>query len=156
MSEAAEHEEHFIVVGIDGSESSLGALRWGARQANLTGATLRVVSAWEISTATGWAPSYPVDYDPEADARRVLDQAILDTFGPAPDVAVEHVVAEGHAAPVLLAAAEDADLIVVGSRGHGALAGMLLGSVSEHVVRHAPCAVVVVPDGVRPDGVKSS
>lgn len=149
MSEAAEHKEQFIVVGVDGSGPSLGALRWAARQARLTGATLRVTTAWEISSAAGWAPSFPVDYDPEADARTILDEAVLDTLGPTPDVPVERVVREGHAASVLLAVADGAELLVVGSRGHGALAGMLIGSVSEHVVRHAPCAVVVVHDGRR-------
>jgi len=144
VREAAEKAERFIVVGVDGSEPSLQALKWAHGQARLTGATLRVLTCWEISTATGWAPSFPVDYDPEAIARRVLDDAILDTLGPTPDVPVERVVKEGHAAPVLLAASAGADLLVVGSRGHGAFAGMLIGSVSEHVVRHAPCAVVVV------------
>ena len=144
MSETEEKHERFIVVGVDGSEPSLQALRWSARQARLTGATLRVVTTWEVSTGTGWAPLFPVDYDPEAVAKHVLDEAIADTLGDTPEIQVGRVVEEGHAAPVLLAAARGADLLVVGSHGHGAFAGMLLGSVSEHVVRHAPCAVVVV------------
>jgi nucleotide-binding universal stress UspA family protein len=57
------------------------------------------------------------------------------------------VVLEGHPAPVLLELAKDADLLVVGSRGHGQFTGMLIGSVSEHVVSHASCPVVVVRHG---------
>jgi nucleotide-binding universal stress UspA family protein len=144
MSEAAEKTEDFIVVGVDGSEPSLTALRWAARQARLTGSVLRVVTAWEVATSAGWVPAFPVDYDPEAVAAKALDQAITETLGDVPDITVERVVTEGHAAPVLLAAAKHAELLVVGSHGHGALAGMLLGSVSEHLTRHAPCAIVVV------------
>ena len=144
MGDPGQKTEHFIVVGVDGSEPSLKALGWAAQQARLTGATLRVVTTWEVSTGTGWVPTFPVDYDPEALARQALDEAITDTLGADPDIVLERVVKEGHAAPVLLAAARDADLLVVGSHGHGAFAGMLIGSVSEHLVRHAPCAVVVV------------
>ncbi len=144
MSEAVEKNERFIVVGVDGSEPSLKALRWAAQQARLTGATLRVLTTWEVATGTGWVPTFPVDYDPQAVARQALDEAVTETLGADPDVAVERIVKEGHAAPVLLAAAKDADLLVVGSHGHGAFAGMLIGSVSEHLVRHAPCAIVIV------------
>jgi nucleotide-binding universal stress UspA family protein len=144
MSEAVEKNERFIVVGVDGSEPSLKALRWAAQQARLTGATLRVLTTWEVATGTGWVPTFPVDYDPQAVARQALDEAVTETLGADPDVAVERIVKEGHAAPILLAAAKDADLLVVGSHGHGAFTGMLIGSVSEHLVRHAPCAIVVV------------
>jgi nucleotide-binding universal stress UspA family protein len=144
MSKAVEKNERFIVVGVDGSEPSLKALRWAAQQARLTGATLRVLTTWEVATGTGWVPTFPVDYDPQAVARQALDEAVTETLGADPDVAVERIVKEGHAAPVLLAAAKDADLLVVGSHGHGAFTGMLIGSVSEHLVRHAPCAIVVV------------
>ncbi|MGO9150532.1 MAG: universal stress protein [Acidimicrobiales bacterium] len=144
MSEAVEKKERFIVVGVDGSEPSLNALRWAGEQARMTGATLRVLTTWEVATGTGWVPTFPVDYDPQAVARQALDEAVIETLGADPDVAVERIVKEGHAAPVLLAAAKDADLLVVGSHGHGAFAGMLIGSVSEHLVRHAPCAIVVV------------
>jgi nucleotide-binding universal stress UspA family protein len=144
MSEAVEKKERFIVVGVDGSEPSLNALRWAGKQARMTGATLRVLTTWEVATGTGWVPTFPVDYDPQAVARQALDEAVTETLGADPDVAVERIVKEGHAAPILLAAAKDADLLVVGSHGHGAFAGMLIGSVSEHLVRHAPCAIVVV------------
>jgi len=80
MSEAAEKTEDFIVVGVDGSEPSLTALRWAARQARLTGSVLRVVTAWEVATSAGWVPAFPVDYDPEAVAAKALDQAITDYY----------------------------------------------------------------------------
>lgn len=144
MSDAGEKSERFIVVGVDGSEPSLKALGWAAAQARLTGAKLRVVTTWEVSTGTGWVPTFPVDYDPEVLARQALDEAVTTVLGADPDIEVERLVKEGHAAHVLLAAAGGADLLVVGSHGHGAVAGMLIGSVSEQVVRHAPCAVVVV------------
>jgi len=76
------------------SEPSLQALRWSARQARLTGATLRVVTTWEVSTGTGWAPLFPVDYDPEAVAKHVLDEAIADTLGDTPEIQVGRVVEE--------------------------------------------------------------
>ena len=131
MSQAADKPVHAIVVGVDGSEPSLAALRWAGRQARLTGAQLKVITAWEISQGAGWAAAYPVDYDPQAIAGELLNQAVLDTFGSTPDVEIDRTVMEGHAATVLLEAAKDADLLVVGSRGHGAIAGILIGSVSE-------------------------
>ncbi len=133
-----------VVVGVDGSEASLDALRWAAQQAQLTGASLDVVTAWEYPTAFGWAPPIPADWNPEEEARRELAESVERALGAAPSVNVRQVVVEGHPAPVLLAAAEHADLLVVGSRGHGAFVGMLVGSVSEHCVSHAPCPVVVV------------
>ena len=133
-----------IVVGVDGSEASLDALRWAAQQAQLTGASLDVVTAWEYPTAFGWAPPIPADWNPEAEARLDLAESVERTLGKTPSVNVRQVVVEGHPAPALLAAAEHADLLVVGSRGHGAFVGMLVGSVSEHCVSHATCPVVVV------------
>ena len=144
MSDDLNKGEHFILVGVDGSEPSRKALKWAAGQARLTGASLRVLTTWEVATGTGWVPTFPIDYDPEAIATKALEQAITEVLGPDPGIAVEQVVKEGHAAPVLLAEAREADLLVVGSHGHGAFAGMLVGSVSEHLVRHAPCVIVVV------------
>ncbi len=144
MSDVAHRQDRFIVVGVDGSQPSIEALKWAAHQASLTGATLRVVIAWELSKAVGWAPAFPDDYDPEAASKTVLDEAILDALGPNPEVPVERFVKEGHGGPALVAASQGADLLVVGGSGHGAIAGMLIGSVSEHCVRHASCPVVVI------------
>jgi len=133
---------HTIVVGIDGSDTSQDALRWAVRQSRLTGQEVHAVVSW----------GYPVDvgpgafgaFDPEANARDVLAKAVADVLDPADAERVPQHVVAGHPARVLLDAAADADLLVVGSRGHGGFAGMLLGSVSQHVVAHATCPVLVV------------
>jgi nucleotide-binding universal stress UspA family protein len=131
-----------IVAGVDGSPSSLEALRWATRQAALTGAELEAVTAWHFPPVYG---GYPIvaDGDWEANAGVILETAIQEALGEAPAGLSRHVV-HGHPAPVLLAAAAGAELLVLGTRGHGGFAGLLLGSVSEHLVAHAPCAVVVV------------
>jgi len=133
-----------IVVGVDGSQSSIDALRWAAGQAKLTGAALEVVAAWEYPTSFGWLPPWPTDYDAEKEAYRALDEIVRPVLADHPGLEIRQTVMEGHPAPVLVKAAEAADLLVVGSRGHGAFAGMLLGSVSEHCASHAACPVVVV------------
>ena len=129
-----------IVVGVDGSAASRDALRWAQWQAELTGAPLEVVTAWSYPTSYGFPVIADVDW--EQGARTVLDEAVDEALGPQADVTRR--VVEGHAARVLVEAADGADLLVVGSRGHGGFTGMLLGSVSEHVVTHASCPVVVV------------
>jgi len=133
-----------IVVGVDGSEPSKRALRWAADQAKLTGAELKVVTTWEYPPTLGWAPPYPSDFDPNEDARRALQDTVDTVLGTDHGVVLHLVVTEGHPAFVLTEAAKGATLLVVGSRGHGAFAGMLLGSVSEYCASHAPCPVVVV------------
>ena len=133
-----------IVVGVDGSESSIRALRWAAGQAKFTGASLTVVTTWEFPPTFGWSPPYPSDFDPDKDARAALQKNVDAVLGPDPEVAVQLEVVEGHPAFVLTDKAGDAELLVVGSRGHGAFAGMLLGSVSEYCAAHAPCPVVIV------------
>jgi nucleotide-binding universal stress UspA family protein len=150
MTENDENEETDrprIVVGLDSSPSSKDALRWAARQAELTGASLEVVTTWEFPTAFGWAPPYPENFDPGRDASQSLDEAIEEVLGTAPRVKVRTKVVEGHPAPVLVALSRGADLLVVGSRGHGEFAGMLLGSVSEHCVTNAHCPVLVLREG---------
>jgi nucleotide-binding universal stress UspA family protein len=133
-----------IVVGVDGSPSSVLALRWAARQAELTGGDVHAVTVWHMPTTYGWIP--PVaDIDWAGNARTTLGDAMKQALD---DIRPEHVrrhVVEGHPVRALLAAAADADLLVVGSRGHGEFTGMLLGSVAQHVVAHAPCPVLVVP-----------
>lgn len=133
-----------IVVGVDGSEESLEALRWAARAARLAGGSLRAVAVWDYPTSLGWEPPYPTDFDPEGDARAALDRSVAEVLGERPDVPVDKVVREGHPAPVLEEEAKGAELLVVGSRGHGGFSGLLLGSVSAHCVHHAPTTVVVV------------
>jgi len=137
-----------VVVGVDGSEPSLRALRWAARDAELTGAVLDVITVWtfpEHAAPLGLVVRVPWPEDVMAQARQALD-ALIERELPGWDSQRVHAqVIRGSAAAVLLEAARDADLLVVGSRGRGAFADLLLGSVSERCVRQAPCPVVVVP-----------
>lgn len=138
-----------IVVGVDGSDGAIAALQWAVAEAALRGASVEAVHAWEypfVADVTGMA-AYPVGRgDLEEVARQTLDRAV-ETAGPAPEgVAVERVLAHGGAAGVLVDAARGADLLVVGTRGHGGFTGLLLGSVSQQCAHHAPCPVVVVPE----------
>lgn len=145
-----------IVVGVDGSPSSEQALRWAARQARLTGGELHAVTAWALPTTYGWAP-LALDFDWEDIARSNLEQTLQGALGGPQAAPVQRHVVPGHAARVLLDAAADADLLVVGSRGHGGFSGMLLGSVSQHVISHAPCPVVVVREAATaPDSSPSA
>jgi nucleotide-binding universal stress UspA family protein len=136
-----------VVVGIDGSEPSEAALRWALDEGAARKAVLQVVHAWEA----------PVIYGPvggvsgseigaiESGAHRLVDDMIERLDETAASVEVERTVLPGGPASSLLDAAEGADLVVVGRRGLGGFGRLLLGSVSEHVARHAPCPVVVVP-----------
>ncbi|WP_327290100.1 universal stress protein [Streptomyces sp. NBC_01198] len=135
-----------IVVGVDGSIAAQQALRWAALQAELTGASLVAVMAWELPGAFGWAdvPELPDDLDLEGPASRALAEAVDDALPPAKAAAVEQVVVAGNPAQAILDRAETADLIVVGVRGHGTFRAPLLGSVSHTVTLHATCPVVVV------------
>jgi nucleotide-binding universal stress UspA family protein len=133
-----------IVVGVDGSEPAAAALRWAARQAALSGCELMVVAAWEFPTSYGWAPPWPADYDPQADAVRMVEHVVGEVLDGDPGCEVVTTAVQGHPALVLTEMSKSASLVVVGSRGHGEFAGMLLGSVSEFLTTHAHCPVVVV------------
>ncbi|MHB1582660.1 MAG: universal stress protein [Acidimicrobiales bacterium] len=135
-----------IVVGVDGSASSKSTLAWAARQATLTGASLEIVAAWGYPVYFGTTPVWPSDFDPQSITEQSIAQAVEELRGTHPGLEVRTRVEEADASIALLEAAEGADLLVVGSRGHGAFAGMLLGSVSQHCVTHAHCPVVVVRD----------
>ncbi len=151
MTDITSTPEHIVVVGVDGSDASRDALRWAARQAELTGAALRAVMTWHMPVAPyGVAVPLLVDMNLKGDSEHALDQVIAETLGESPAVAVSATVVEGHPALQLLEAAKAAELLVVGSRGHGAFTGMLLGSVSEHCVAHSPCPVVVVRHSANP------
>ena len=135
---------------MDGSPSSISALRWAIGQARLTGASVDAVMAWHFpdlaaSGGYGLAPAVAQPgYDFQEAAEKTLAEAIGNAFDPASDVRVHACAAEGNPARVLLDASEDADLLVVGSRGHGGFTEALLGSVSQHCVHHASCPVVVI------------
>ncbi|NEE22685.1 universal stress protein, partial [Streptomyces sp. SID7499] len=124
-----------IVVGVDGSDSSIKALHWAVRQAELTGATVEAVNSWEYP-ATSWAsmmPGMPEDFDPQALATVSLTEALEEALGAEGAAAVSKIVVIGNPAQALLDRAKGADLLVVGARGHTGLKATLLGSVSLHV-----------------------
>lgn len=132
-----------IVVGVDGSEPSKAALRWATRQAVLTGGVVEAVTAWQYPAWYGAGP-IAAGFDFADNATKILTQAIDDAFGSDRPVGIRPRVVYGHPASVLLDAAHGADLLVVGNRGHGGFTEALLGSVSQHVVQHAECPVVVI------------
>lgn len=136
-----------IVVGIDSSEGSRRALAWAVAEGRLRGATVEAVHAWHLSVlVTSPLGAVPIDTgELEASARKEFDGAVdaVDATG-LPEPIVRTFVT-GNPADVLVGAAAGADLIVVGSRGRGGFAGLLLGSVSQQVTHHAPCPVVVIP-----------
>jgi nucleotide-binding universal stress UspA family protein len=133
-----------IVVGVDGSEGSKRALRWAARQAGFTGATLEVVTGWDYPAFYGFAPAIPDDIDFSRGAERAQGEALDDVFGTDRPAGMETLVVARHPAVALVEASEHADLLVVGCRGHGAFADALLGSVSTYCVHHARCPVTVI------------
>ncbi|MFD5562519.1 universal stress protein [Kitasatospora griseola] len=131
-----------IVVGVDGSASSRAALRWAARQAAAVGATVEAITTWEYPAAFGW--SVPVvDADIAASAAKTLAETVAREAAEH-GVEIRERVESGNAAQILLEAAEGAELLVLGNRGHHGFAKALLGSVSQHCVQHASCPVVVV------------
>lgn len=140
-----------IVVGIDGSDGAQRAFRWALDEALTRQAAVETVHAWRSPVVGFGGNVIPLEAGSiEADARQLLDEAVdaEDTSGlPAP---VERVVLAGPATSVVLHAAKGADLVVLGSRGMGGFKGLLLGSVSHQVARHADCPVVVIPGASRP------
>jgi nucleotide-binding universal stress UspA family protein len=134
-------DRQHVLVGVDGSPCSDIALRWAQRYAEATGADLELVTAWHYPTSYGVA--MPLSgWDPEHDANTVIEKAFAQLTLSADRVHTH--VDRGAAADALVRRSADADLLVVGSRGHGGFTGMLLGSVSTHCVHHARCPVVVV------------
>ena len=153
---AAEGADGPIVVGIDGSELSRKALRFGFESAVSRGVGLTAVPAWEapwVPTITGGFPTA----GPEAAdaARQRATHVVSDVLAPLrqefPDVTVLEQLVEGGPAKVLVDAAADSALVVVGSRGRGGFAALLLGSVSQAVLQHATAPVAVVRPPTRPE-----
>jgi nucleotide-binding universal stress UspA family protein len=136
-----------VVVGVDGSPGSATALLFALEEARLRGATLHVVGTWQVPAMTyaGGAGVGIADLSAELEtlAGKALDEALADLD--VGDVPLEEHVLEGHPAGVLLDAGAGADLLVVGSRGLGGFARLLLGSVGHEVAHHAPCPTVIVP-----------
>jgi nucleotide-binding universal stress UspA family protein len=134
-----------IVVGVDGSDSSRDALCWARDEAEARGADLVVVTAWSAPAASyptfaGYVPiRLPIDI--EAETRTAMETFVKEAIG---DASVALAVRQGHPAQVILQLARGATMVVVGSRGHGGFVGALIGSVSQQVVTHGTCPVVVV------------
>ena len=135
-----------IVVGVDGSSGAQAALRFAVEEARLRGATLRLVTAWHIPSIA-YSGGFVAPFDErefEQGAEAACDEALAAVREEIADLEVQRVAREGQAARILLEEAKDADLLVVGTRGHGGFAGLLLGSVSEQCAHHALCPVVIV------------
>ena len=132
-----------VVVGFDGSSGAMAALRWAYGEAKLRKAPLRVIHA--ISSFNSY-PSIAVDVGAiHQHAAELLDTAVREVAGDDQVDGIDRLLFDGSAAKVLVTAVDDNDLLVVGSRGHGGFAGLLLGSVSQQCIQHAPCPVVVIP-----------
>jgi len=139
-----------IVVGVDHSEAAKAALRFALEEAKLREATLRVVHAWQYGYigAAGPEGAYPAvggDIKELRDAAETaLEETLQESTADMETMEVERRVVQGRAAAALVDESRDADLLVVGSRGHGGFAGLLLGSVSQQCAHHAACPVVIV------------
>jgi nucleotide-binding universal stress UspA family protein len=137
-----------VIVGVDGSPSSTAALAWAARYADAIGATLRAVLAWHYPSVAGLPPightPEPVTSQVEQSRYEILDKAIASACSELPPIQVDRKVVYGHPAQALIDESSNADLLVVGSKGHGGFTGMMLGSISTHCVAHATCPVTVV------------
>ena len=137
-----------VVVGVDGSAESVTALKWAADYAAATGATITAVLSWHYPAQVGPAPvgvaPKPVTDEVRAHMQETLDKALTEVFGTSTPANVQTKLDYGHPAAVLVDESREADLLVVGHRGHGAFTGMLVGSVSMHCVTNAACPVVVV------------
>jgi nucleotide-binding universal stress UspA family protein len=138
-----------IVVGVDGSPSSVDALEWAFGQAILTGSVIEAVCAWHYPNVYGAAVPDIADY--HALAEETLAKAITEArnadhaYGAVP---IRPVVVKAQPAHALLEQARGAILLVIGFRGHAGLSEALLGSVSQHVLHHARCPVVIIRDAV--------
>lgn len=137
-----------VLVGVDGSALSHRALRWAFELCADRGDKLLAVSTWEPSLFVDGAPRTPRETGGDSAAiqrtRSALAKAVDDLAGDFPQVTVRQRVLVGSPALELVKLSEHADLLVVGARGHGALAGILLGSVSQYVLAHSTCSVTVV------------
>jgi nucleotide-binding universal stress UspA family protein len=132
-----------VVAGIDGSASAATVLTFAAEQAHARKVPLRVIRAWPPVTGL-WEESPMVTStvtDHEREPFDALVTTVRDTF---PDLTIETETTVAHPAQTLTDASHHTQLLVVGSRGHGAVTGLLLGSVSQHLLRHSACPVVVV------------
>ncbi|MEU2912628.1 universal stress protein [Streptomyces massasporeus] len=140
-----------ITVGVDGSQESLAALAWAAREAVRRGLALRVVHAWRAHAQEVIEAGIAGDADSQAEwVHGAVTEAVGTVTERHPDLAVTTDVVEGPVADTLVAAAADAEMLVLGSRGHGRIVGFLLGSVGQQVIAATTRPVVLVRAGDQP------
>ncbi|MEV1128564.1 universal stress protein [Agromyces sp. NPDC049794] len=133
-----------MIVGVDGSEPSISALRYAADLAPKLGLRVRALAVWNYPSFM-YGGFYPqLDWTPEEDAERVVAKVAEEVFGTETPEWFATRTRQGRPAEVLIDESNHAEMIVVGSRGHGGFAGLLLGSVSGAVAEHAKCPVLVV------------
>lgn len=149
MTDTAPNDNRPIVVGVDGSAGAMRALRWAATEAQLRNAPMHVIATWTLPVQ--WAQGYNTEWAVDSEllagqANERANEMVAEVLGDngVPDW-VKIVVLEGAAAQVLVKASASAEMVVIGSRGLGGISRMLLGSVSNEVVHHATCPVVVIP-----------
>ncbi|MBU4465579.1 MAG: universal stress protein [Actinobacteria bacterium] len=131
-----------IIVGVDGSEPSLMALRRGAQIAAALGAPVEAITTWEYPpNLDGY---YPTDWSPEGDAEKILAAAVAQAFEGSPPPGFTQSVIKGPTARALIEQSAHASMLVLGSRGHGGFVGLLLGSVSAACAAHAHCPVLIM------------
>ncbi len=139
-----------ITVGVDGSEASQRALEWAVKEAAVRQAPLTVLAVHQVA-ASGWTGkpiTYPADNAAAEAVRQGAEQAVqkaMSQVGEPGPASVTVRAVSGLVAQELIDASKDSDLVVVGSRGGGGFAKLLMGSVSSQVVSHATSPVVVVP-----------
>jgi nucleotide-binding universal stress UspA family protein len=138
--------DRVVVCGVDGSEASQRALEWAVAEAGYRGCRLRAVTAWNWDGVEGMmAPGTPADARGQAESvQRKALLAAMDSIDDAPEV--ERRLVRGSPSEALCVAGLDAEMLVVGSRGHSTMHGVFVGSTSQRVIRHASCPVVVLPD----------
>ena len=134
--------ERRVVVGVDGSQPSKHALQWARFMAHVLDAAIDAVTVWDISAVM--AEEWVDDWNPEKDTAAQLHTTLEEVLGSQPLVPVREIVRRGSAARELVQASQGAQLLVVGSRGHGGFGGLLLGSVSSACAEHAHCPVLVI------------
>jgi nucleotide-binding universal stress UspA family protein len=136
-----------IVIGVDGSDVAKEALQYGLHEASMRGTRVRAVHAWMASQAmpvTGPTMIAPIDITPYEEAHEELLRSTVKAVAGDKAELIDLVVVESPAGPAIIDNAHDAELIVVGRRGRGAMKSLVLGSVSSYVVPHAICPVLVV------------
>ena len=134
-----------ITVGVDGSEEARAALRYALEEGRLRGAEVNVVLAYSPLPFLAGDIALQFEAPAEVQADELLRKEVEPVAAEFPGVKVTTQAILGAAAQTLIEAAKGSDLLVVGCRGRGGFSGLLLGSVSQQCVHHAPCPVVVIP-----------